>query len=36
MVRPFIFLSFFELLPFPYFLIWCRPETGDSSEKGND
>ena len=25
----------FELLPFPCFLIWRRPETGNSSEKGN-
>ena len=25
----------FELLPFPCFLIWRRPETGDRFEKGN-
>ena len=25
----------FELLPFPCFLIWRRPETGDCSEKEN-
>ena len=29
------FSFLFELLPFPYFLIWRRPETGDRSEKGN-
>ena len=29
------FSFLFELLPFPCFLIWRRPETGNSSEKGN-
>ena len=28
------FSFLFELLPFPCFLIWRRPETGNSSEKG--
>ena len=30
-----LFFLPFELLPFPCFLIWCRPETGDRFEKGN-
>ena len=29
------FSFLFELLSFPCFLIWRRPETGNSSEKGN-
>ena len=29
------FSFLFELLPFPCFLIWRRPETGDRFEKGN-
>ena len=28
------FSFLFELLPFPCFLLWRRPETGDRSEKG--